>query len=143
MSSFRKTYSHVLLLPSYEDRLEYLQLHGSVAYQTFGPARHINQAFYMSSEWKQFRAGLILRDGGCDLACPDRRILGKIILHHINPITENDLAQGSDVLMDPENLICVSFRTHNAIHYGTDRDLIPVLMERNPNDTCPWKGGRL
>ena len=143
MSSFKRSYSQLILLPSYEDRLDYLQLHGVVAHQTFGSSRYMNQIFYMSSEWKNFRDGLILRDSGCDLGILDRPIHGKIILHHINPITEDDLIDRSDRLFDPENLICVSLMTHNAIHYGTEKNLIPVLMERSPDDTCPWKGGKL
>lgn len=143
MPSYKKTYSKMLSYDSYEDRLSYLQLHGSVAYQTFGSSRYLNQAFYSSPEWKQFRNSMIIRDSGCDLALLGHQIFGKTILHHINPITEDDLRSGSDVLLDPENIVCVSVSTHNAIHYGSDRDLIPVLMDRNPNDTCLWKGGKL
>ena len=120
-----------------------MRLHGTVAHQTFGGSRWVNQDFYLSREWKLFRDGIILRDDGCDLAIPDRKIRGKIILHHLNPISKEDLILGTDCLLDPDNVICVSHLTHNAIHYGTDESFGEDLVVRKANDTCPWKGGRL
>lgn len=139
----KKTYSQVLAYPTFEERLEFLKLRGVVAYQTFGGSRWVNQGFYSSKEWKNFRRDIILRDNGCDLGLEDFPIYGKIILHHITPISKDDLLHGSECLLDPNNVICVSLSTHNAIHYG-DADLAlrkPIV--RTPNDTCPWKGGRL
>ena len=136
-------YSELIEIPSFEDRFEYARLIGRVGAETFGSARYTNQMFYRSNEWKRFRDAVIIRDEGCDLGIPGRLIHGRIIVHHLNPITEEDLYHGSPSLLDMENAICVSFITHQAIHYG-DKDLLyqdPV--ERYPNDTCPWKGGKL
>lgn len=137
------TYRQMLDFDTFIDRYEYLRLHGAVAYQTFGGSRWLNQAFYSSREWKQFRQDIILRDGGCDLAIQDRPIHGRIILHHINPITKEDLDSGMEILLDPDNIVCVSHLTHNAIHYGDPSILFEEPLVRKPNDTCPWKGGRL
>lgn len=137
------TYNQMLSLPTFLERYEYLRLFGTVANQTFGGSRWVNQAFYASREWKIFRRDIILRDNGCDLASADRPIAGRIILHHINPITKEDLAFGTDILLDPENVVCVSHLTHNAIHYGDTSILFEEPLVRKPNDTCPWKGGRL
>ena len=143
MTQNRLTYSKLLALDSFEERFEYLRLHGVVAYQTFGGSRWVNQAFYASREWKQFRDSIILRDGGCDLAHEDYPIRGRIILHHLNPITKEDLDRGNDCLFDSENVICTTHLTHNAIHYGEAELPYGQVIERSPNDTCPWKGGRL
>lgn len=140
MRNFR-TYSHLLSLPTFEERFEYLKLGGTVGSDTFGSYRYLNQGFYHSSEWRSIRNSIILRDNGCDLGCEDRPIQGKVIIHHINPIEEFDLVHMDEAVLDPENLICVSMLTHNAIHYG-DIDLLPQNpIERTPGDTCPWKGG--
>lgn len=107
--------------------------------ETFGFERIINQRFYTSSEWKRVRNLVILRDNGCDLGIADRQILGKILIHHLNPITQKDLENCSDFLLNPEYLICTTHETHNAIHYG-DKNLLQTLpIERTRFDTCPWK----
>lgn len=137
----KKTYSELILLPTFEERYEYLKLDGHVGEDTFGFDRYLNQAFYRSTEWKRIRREIIVRDNGCDLAHPDREIVGPIYIHHINPISMKDLTDQTDYLRDPENLVCVSCNTHQAIHYGSTELLTPTeLVERRPNDTCPWKG---
>lgn len=137
----KKTYNELILLPTFEERYEYLKLDGHVGEDTFGFDRYLNQAFYRSTEWKRIRRWIIVRDNGCDLAHPDREIVGPIYIHHINPISMKDLTDQTDYLRDPENLVCVSYNTHQAIHYGSTELLTPTeLVERRPNDTCPWKG---
>ena len=137
----KKTYSELILLPTFEERYEYLKLDGHVGEDTFGFDRYLNQAFYRSTDWKRIRREIIVRDNGCDLAHSDREIVGPIYIHHINPISMKDLADQTDYLRDPENLVCVSYNTHQAIHYGSTELLTPTeLVERRPNDTCPWKG---
>lgn len=127
-------------MPTFEERFEYLKIGGRIGEQTFGSDRYYNQRFYRSSEWKRVRNEIILRDNGCDLGCPDRPIPGKIIIHHLNPIIIDDIDLGSEYLLNPDYLICVSHNTHNALHYG-DKSLLPKdLVERRPYDTCPWKG---
>lgn len=135
------TYSHLLTLPTFEERFRYLKLGGEIGKETFGFDRYLNQAFYSTLEWKNFRRDMIIRDMGCDLGIPDREIGGIIILHHINPISMADIRQRNiEVLLNPENVICVSHNTHNAIHYGDESILTPSsLVERRPNDTCPWR----
>ena len=134
-----RTYSELITLPTFEERFKYLQLNGSVAKDTFGFDRYINQNFYRSAEWKRVRDFVILRDNGCDLADEGHVIYGKIIIHHMNPITVRDITSVSDYLMNPEYLICTTHSTHNAIHYG-DESLLPMLpTERRKNDTCPWR----
>lgn len=134
-----KTYSELMRLDNYLDRFAYLQLNGSVAGETFGGHRYLNQVLYRSPEWKRFRRDMIIRDSGCDLAHSDYPIVGKIMLHHINPITEKDILDRSPNVFDPENVVCVSDITHNAIHYG-DENLLPHdPVERRPNDTSPWR----
>ena len=139
----RLTYRELSTIDSFDDRFDYLRLTGLVGVETFGSARYLNQGFYTSNEWKSIRNHVILRDEGCDLGVPGRLIHGRIIVHHLNPITELELVHGEDSLLDPDNLICVSFITHQAIHYGDKSLLYPDPVERHPNDTCPWKGGRL
>ena len=127
-------------LPTIEERFDYLRLNGRVGIETFGGQRHINQNLYVKDiRWKQLRNRIIIRDGGCDLAIPDFKIYGKVIVHHINPITVEDFMNNDPMIFDPENLVCVSFNTHQAIHYG-DASLLPELpIERRPNDTCLWR----
>lgn len=138
MTSIR-CYSELIEIPTFEERFRYLQLNGSVGKDTFGFDRHMNQTFYQSREWKRVRDFVILRDNGCDLGVDGYTIYGKILIHHMNPITVRDIATVSDYLMNPEYLICVTHTTHNAIHYG-DENLIPKgPIIRTPNDTCPWK----
>lgn len=136
-----KSYSHLLALPTFEERFRYLKLDGDIGKETFGFDRYLNQVFYSTLEWKNFRRDMIVRDMGCDLGIRDREIQGIIILHHINPISMSDIRQRNlDILLNPENVICVSHRTHNAIHYGDESILTPSsLVERKPNDTCPWR----
>lgn len=134
-----KTYSELMSLETFEERYRYLRINGEVGAETFGCDRYLNQLFYSSDEWKQFRRNIIIRDMGCDLGIEDRKIGGLIIVHHINPITIDDVLQRRKCLMDPENVICVSFNTHQAIHYGDDSLLIQGPIERKMNDTCPWK----
>lgn len=134
-----RTYSELITLPTFEERFKYLQLDGSVGKDTFGFDRYINQNFYRSKEWKRVRNFVILRDNGCDLADDDYVIHGKIIIHHMNPITVRDIELVSDYLMNPEYLICTTHSTHNAIHYGDESLLMMLPTERRKNDTCPWR----
>lgn len=134
-----KCYSELIALPTYKERYEYLRLRGNVGVDTFGFDRYLNQNFYRSAEWKRIRDQVIVRDNGCDLGIEDRMIPGRILIHHMNPITEKDIIYRSEFLMDPEYLICVSHITHNAIHYGDESLLIPDFVARTKNDTCPWK----
>lgn len=134
-----KTYSELMSLSSFKERYEYLRLRGNVGVDTFGFDRYLNQNFYRSAEWRRVRDQVIVRDNGCDLGIEDRMIPGRILIHHMNPITEKDILYHSEFLMDPEYLICVSHNTHNAIHYGDDSILIPEPVVRTKNDTCPWR----
>ena len=134
-----RTYAELITLPTFEERFKYLQLNGSVGKDTFGFDRYVNQNFYRSKEWKRVRDFVILRDNGCDLAADGYLIYGKIIIHHMNPITVKDIESVTDYLMNPEYLICTTHSTHNAIHFG-DESLLPILpTERRKNDTCPWR----
>ena len=135
-----RTYSELIKLPTFEERFEYLKLKGNVGVETFGYDRYLNQNFYKSSLWRSIRNKVILRDMGCDLGVKGYEIYGKIIIHHMNPITADDIEESSTYLMNPEYLICVSNDTHQAIHYG-DRNLLQerTFVERKPNDTCPWR----
>lgn len=134
-----KTYSELIALPTFEDRFEYLQLKGIVGQETFGFDRYLNQILYNSKEWKHLRNEIIVRDDGCDLALEGFEIHGRILIHHINPITIDDVIKRREMVFDPENLICVTHNTHNAIHYGDKSLLITGPIERRANDTCPWK----
>lgn len=134
-----RTYSELIQLKTFEERFEYLKLDGIVGRETFGFDRYLNQMFYTSIEWKKFRRDIILRDNGCDLAIPGLDIVGKIFIHHLNPITKDDILNRTEYLMNPEFVICSSKLTHDAIHYG-DSDLLPKgPIERKRNDTCPWR----
>lgn len=134
-----KTYSELITLPTFKERYEYLRLNGSVGEDTFGFDRYLNQIFYKSEEWKRIRNRVIIRDNGCDLGIEDRAIRGKILIHHLNPITSDDIVSRSDLLLNPEYLICVSHNTHNAIHYGDEQLLVLEPIIRTKNDTCPWR----
>lgn len=134
-----KTYSELILLPTFEERFRYLQLNGVVGRETFGFDRYMNQIFYRSQRWKDVRDYVIVRDGGCDLGIEDRVIHGRITIHHMNPLTFDDIENESAYLLDPEYLICVTHNTHNAIHYGDENLLVKVPVERSRNDTCPWR----
>lgn len=135
-----RTYSELILLPTFKERYEYLKLKGSVGRATFGHTRYLNQKFYNSIEWKKFRRDIIVRDEACDLGINDglHDIPGKILIHHLNPITKEDIdSMNLEKLLSPDNAICVSHRTHEAIHYGT-YDILVDFVERKPGDTCPW-----
>lgn len=134
-----RTYSELIKLPTFEERYEYLKLDGKVGEETFGFDRYINQEFYRSNEWLKVRDFVIVRDGGCDLAIEDREIVGKILVHHMNPITIDDILNRSKFLLDPEYLISTIKNTHDAIHYGDSSLLITAPIERRKNDTCPWR----
>lgn len=135
-----RTYSELITLPTFEERYEYLKLNGIVSEETFGFDRYINQEFYQrSKEWKRIRDSVIIRDEGCDLGIEGREIRGKIIVHHMNPITKEDILTNSDFLLNPEYLICTLKSTHDAIHYGDENLLIKEPIIRTANDTCPWR----
>lgn len=139
-----RTYSELSQLPTFEERFRYLKLDGQVGYDTFGFDRYMNQQFYKSKEWKDIRDKVIVRDCGCDLGVEDREIGGKIYIHHMNPLTPEDIEDSTENLLNPEYLICVSHSTHNAIHYGDESVLERnKIVDRKPNDTVIWKtGGR-
>ena len=134
-----KTYSELITIPTFEERFEYLKLDGQVGVETFGFNRYLNQAFYKSDEWLSIRDYVITRDNGCDLGMEGYEIYGRILIHHINPITKDDIIQRSRILLDPENLITTVKRTHDAIHYGDSNLLMRAPIERRKNDTCPWR----
>ena len=135
-----KTYSEMILLPTFEERYRYLRLGGKVGEETFGFDRYLNQMFYQTDpEWKEVRRFVIIRDNGCDLAIPDRSIERLIIVHHMNPITIDDLIHRTPFLLDPEYLVSTVKNTHDAIHYGNEDLLIKAPVERTKYDTCPWR----
>ena len=134
-----RTYSELIQLPTFEERFKYLQLNGTVGKETFGYDRYLNQLFYNSSHWRKRRDDIIKRDLGCDLAVVGFELQDRVYIHHMNPIRIDDLLEQSEYLMEPEYLICTSFNTHQAIHYGDESLLVGTLIERTPNDTCPWK----
>lgn len=132
-----RTYSELIRLASFEERFKYLKLDGVVGEDTYGWERYLNQSFYKSKEWKNIRDYVITRDCGLDLGLLD--ISGRIIIHHMNPISANDIREATDILLKPEYLITTSDRTHNAIHYGNLDMLVTEFVTRTKNDTCPWK----
>ncbi len=133
-----RRYSELCRLQTFEERFDYLKLQGVVGESTFGFDRYLNQLLYRSSEWKKVRNAVIVRDDGCDMGLADYPA-NRIIVHHMNPLSVEDLENRSKLIFDPEFLICVSFNTHNAIHFG-DETLLPKLpVERKPGDTCPWR----
>jgi hypothetical protein len=134
-----KTFTELSRIESFKERYHYLRLDGRVGEDTFGFDRYLNQVFYKSPEWKRVRDFVILRDNGCDLGVPGYEIYGKILIHHMNPITIEDIRHGNESILDPEFLICVSHNTHNAIHYGDEDLLITEPIVRTKNDTCPWR----
>lgn len=136
-----KSYKELCHFSSFEDRFEYLKLVGKVGEETFGRARKLNQIFYTSPRWLKVRDQVLLRDNGCDLGVPGYETGKHAIVHHITPITEEDILEDRDCLYDPDNLITTTLDTHNAIHYGDARlAMLEFQSERRPNDTCPWKG---
>ena len=134
-----RTYSELIKLDTFKERYHYLKLNGIVGEETFGFDRYINQMFYKSAEWKRIRDQVIIRDNGCDLGVEGYDIHGRILIHHMNPITENDILTRSDFLLNPEYLICTTKITHNAIHYGDENLLMTEPIMRTRNDTCPWR----
>ena len=135
-----RTYSELSKLKTFRERYEYLKLDGAVGEETFGFDRYINQMFYKSEEWKRIRNYVITRDNGCDLGIQDRKIVDSVILvHHMNPITKEDIFNKNEILLDPEYLITTIKPTHDAIHYGDESLLAEDLVIRSKNDTCPWK----
>lgn len=134
-----KTYSELSKLKTFEERYEYLKESGAVGVETFGFDRYANQALYNSREWKRARDAVIIRDGGCDLGIEGRDIPQNVLVHHINPITMEQVINRDPLIFDPDNLITVSHRTHNAIHYGDKDQLLSGPVERSKGDTCPWK----
>lgn len=134
-----KTYSELIQLPTFVERYRYLRIGGSVGEETFGFDRYLNQKFYKSAEWLSARDYVITRDLGCDLGMEDREIYGRILIHHMNPISIDDIVNRTELLLDPEYLICTTKNTHDAIHYGDESLLIMGPIERSKNDTCPWK----
>lgn len=132
-----KTYEDLVKLSDYDERLKYLQTFSAVGIETFGKDRWLNQEVYRSEEFKMARRKAILRDNGCDMGIPTLPIEGKIIVHHINPITVDDVVNHPERVFDLNNLICVSFETHNQIHYGKKKT--NVWVKRQKNDTIPWR----
>lgn len=134
-----KSYSELITLKNFEERFDYLKVNGYVGEITHGGHRYLNQQLYSSPRWKRLRNQIIMRDNGCDLACPDRPIHGKVVIHHINPISLDDLIRQAAIIFDPENLITVSYDTHEAIHYSNKDMLQKDYIPRSENDTCPWR----
>lgn len=135
-----RTYSELSKLATFKERFNYLSLNGQVGKDTFGFDRIFNQKFYTSKEWRHIRDLVIVRDNGCDLGIEGYDIVGQnLIIHHINPISLEDIESKSDMLLNPEYLITTTHNTHNAIHYGDDKLLITGPIQRSKNDTCPWK----
>lgn len=133
-----KSYSELIKLKTFDERFEYLQLNGLVGEETFGYSRYLNQLLYRSMDWRNLRKSIIIRDNGCDLGVPNYDISGKVLVHHINPISLKDIEDRNPLIYDMNNLITVSFMTHQAIHYG-DKNLLFDPIERKPNDMCPWR----
>ena len=134
-----RTYSELITIPTFEERYEYARLGGKVGEDTFGFDRYLNQIFYKSDAWRKTRDYVIIRDMGCDLAVEGREIHGRIYVHHMNPITIEDIVRETDFLLDPEFLVCTMKNTHDAIHYGDKSLLLTDPIERSKNDTCPWR----
>lgn len=135
-----RTYSELITLPTFKERFNYLKLDSLVGKETFGYDRYINQQLYQRNpRWKKARDKVIIRDNGCDLGMEGYEIFGKIIVHHMNPITLDDIINDRDWIYDPEYLICTVHNTHNAIHYGDENLLMTAPIVRTKNDTCPWK----
>lgn len=135
-----RSYSELITIDNFRDRVLYLMLHGSVAGETFGHERYLNQLLYKCPEWRSVRNKIIIRDNGCDLACDGYDIFKGALVHHINPITVENILKRDPIVFDPENLITTKLDTHNLIHYGSESDVINfTLTDRSPNDTCLWR----
>ena len=138
MKKSLRTYTELSKLYTFEDRLEYLKLHGVVASETFGAERFLNQMLYRSSKWKRVRDLVIIRDNGCNLGIDGHTIFSGLIVHHMNPITIDQIESGDKSIFDPEFLICTDLQTHNVIHYGDVDSSLLSLSERKPGDTKLW-----
>lgn len=134
-----KTYSQLISFNTFDERLDYLVIGNGIGEETFGCHRYLNQIFYKSDEWLEVRDYVMDRDNCCDLAMPGYEIYKYILIHHINPITKQDIIERNPILFDPENLVCCTKRTHNYIHYGYDVKLSELNEERAPFDMCPWR----
>lgn len=139
MATLYRNYSDLIKLKSFEERFNYLRLDNAIGVLTFGFDRYLNQSFYTSHKWRQVRRDVIIRDNACDLGIQERSIFGNIRVHHMNPVTIEDLEFEKDIVLDPEFLICVSHNTHNAIHFGTEKNLFDLPKERKKGDTTLWK----
>lgn len=139
ITKMNRSYQDLIKLKTFEERFDYLKLNGSVGKETFGSNRYFYQNFFKSKEWKRTRDEIIIRDNGCDLGIEDRIITGKLLIHHMNPTSMDDIANHNlEILLNPNNLICVSFNTHEAIHYGDESLLLCDFTPRKPNDTKLW-----
>lgn len=134
-----RSYTELSRIRTFEERFEYLALRGTVGDPTFGYDRYINQQFYRSRQWRRLREDIIVRDNGCDLGVEGYEIFSKIVIHHMNPMSVNDIVHGENSILNPEFLICVTLQTHNAIHYGDARQLPREFKERAPGDTLLWQ----
>ena len=134
----RRSYSELIEIPTIKERFEYLKIGGKIGDATFGSKRIMNQLLYHSDKWRKRRDKIIIRDNGCEMAFPDHEILYMLTVHHLNPITLEDVLEERDCVFDPENLVCVSGDLHKAIHYASDYEF-ETLVERKPFDTCPWR----
>lgn len=134
-----RSYSELSRLRTFDERFRYLLLAGLVGVETFGFDRYVNQRFYRSEEWKHVRNIVIARDNGCDLGIEGRDINGRVYVHHMNPMSLEQINDHMGLILDPEYLVCVTFATHNAIHYGDESYITLAPVERQPNDMCPWK----
>lgn len=134
-----KCYSELIAIPTFIERYRYLKIGGRVGADTFGHDRYLNQILYHSGEWLDFRDEIIIRDNGCDLAHPEFELRDRILIHHINPITVEDVLRRDPRIFDPENVISTCLNTHNAIHYGDESKLMLLPITRTRNDTCPWR----
>lgn len=135
----RKSYKELIRIPTFAERLEYLRIPAKVGIETFGDNRFLNQALYQSKEWRDLRKYVISRDSGCDLAHEDFPLFDRIYIHHINPLTVEEVMNRSNRIFDLDNLVCVSFDTHQMIHYGVGSEKLKTPTVRIQNDTCPWK----
>lgn len=133
-----RSYKELVRLPTFNERYRYLALRGTVGEPTFGSERYVNQRFYRSRQWQLIRDQVILRDNGCDLGIDGRDIFDRIYIHHINPMTAQSIREADESILDPDNLICVTLQTHNAIHYGDEHQLAQPYVERSPGDTTLW-----
>lgn len=136
-----RTYTELIRIPTFEERYRYLRLGGRVGEDTFGFDRYLYQDFLKTDEWRDLRNFVITRDMGCDLAMPDREIPEgvPILVHHMNPVSKDDILRRSEILLDPKYMISTFKLTHDAIHYGDESLLVTDFVERRKNDTCPWK----